>query len=75
MRFGAIFLHACLFNIYWFRKNNCSVKYVVPNGVFGIFGRIFQILNPIFIKFCNEYMSAKICCVTVRSVKSGAITS
>jgi hypothetical protein len=56
MRFGVIFLHACPFNIYWFCKNSCSVKYVVPNGVYGIFGRIFQILNPIFIKFGNEYV-------------------
>ena len=62
MRFAAIFLHACPFNIYWFCKNRCSERYVVPNVVYGVFGRIFQILQPIFIKFGNEYVCQDLLC-------------
>jgi hypothetical protein len=55
------FLHACPFNIYWF-YNRCSERHAVPNGVYGIFRFIFQILHPICIKFGNEYVYHDLLC-------------
>jgi len=57
-----IFLDACPFNIYWFCKSKYSERHVVPNGVYGIFLRIFQILHPICIKFGNEYVCQDLLC-------------
>ena len=73
MRFGIIILHPCSYNIYWFCKNRCSERHV-PNDVYGIFRRIFQILHR-FVLNSVMNVSAKIRYVTLLSLKSGALTS